>query len=297
MTDSVRLQTRATPGHGIEVLTPEAVQELRIPWDARYSKQEILDLVASEPDLSLWHPRTGGFLLASRWRHRDEIANVLDITGPAVSHELLRSFVDNATDAGFLLAVVAEYSERRSSSFYDAAGLQIVENIVVYELGRISRRSGIEDHLDRLRSRIVDVLDNSSLQQLLELDHAAFPWLWWNSSEEFLNYAAVPGVAIEAFDDDDGQPIGYIGTTSLGSWGHLDRIAVAPMRQGEGLGRRLLNYAIGRLSNGGARRIALSTQATNHVSRALYESMGFRRSRRHDYRIYGRSLRDDLETV
>ena len=113
------------------------VRSLRVPWDARYSRQDIIDLLRGEPGLSLWNPRTGGYLLGSRWRHRDEIANVVDIVGPAVADQLLRAFIALCTGRGFELAVVAEYSERRRSSFYFAAGMDVIEDIIVYELGKI----------------------------------------------------------------------------------------------------------------------------------------------------------------
>jgi ribosomal protein S18 acetylase RimI-like enzyme len=146
------------------------------------------------------------------------------------------------------------------------------------------------EQVDDLQTELVDLNDPDQRAELLRLDHRAFPWLWWNSAGEFENYASVPGVEIVLVRFEDGAPLGYIGTTSLGTWGHLDRIAVDPDLQGRGYGRRLLSLSIRRLGAAGAKRVALSTQASNTVSRALYESVGFRRSRAHDYRIYGRRL-------
>lgn len=290
MTDSLRAP--APTGHDEEflVLAPSDVRSLRVPWDARYSRQDIIDLLRGEPGLSLWNPRTGGYLLGSRWRHRDEIANVVDIVGPAVADQLLRAFIALCTGRGFELAVVAEYSERRRSSFYFAAGMDVIEDIIVYELGKIPPEYDRPVDLGGLRVAEIDIDDEREFEELLAVDHAAFPWLWWNSEGEFRNYAAVPGVTIEVFREPGGKLVGYIGTTSLGSWGHLDRIAVDPEMQGRGLGRTLLKYSIYRMKAQGARRVALSTQLSNRVSRALYESTGFRRSRAHDYRIYGRAL-------
>lgn len=290
VTDSLRAPSASAQDDEILVLSESNVRDLRVPWDARYSRQEISALVQSEPGLSLWNPRTGGYLLGSRWRHRDEIANVVDIVGPAVADQLLSAFIKLCAERGFELAVVAEYSERRRSSFYFAAGMEVIEDIIVYELGRIPPEYGGQVDLGSLSVAPINIEDEREFEELLEVDHAAFPWLWWNSAGEFRNYAAVPGVKIEGFRDPTGRMIGYIGTTSLGSWGHLDRIAVHPDVQGRGLGRKLLIYSIARMKAFGARRVALSTQQSNHVSRALYESTGFRRSRAHDYRIYGRAL-------
>ncbi len=279
------------PG-GIEILRPSDVAGIKIPWDARYTRSDIEEIAAQEPQLSLWNRRTGGYLLGGEWRHRREIANVIDINGPSVAVELLRAFVARAAELDFKLAIVAEYAERRRESFYAAAALEPIEDIVVYELGRLPADRVSFDRHSALNVEVVDLSCADQLHRLLEVDHSAFPWLWWNSVGEFENYASVPGVEIVMIRSDQGQTIGYIGTTSLGSWGHLDRIAVATELQGQGYGRRLLELAIDRLKSAGAKRVALSTQSSNTVSRALYESVGFRRSRGHDYRIYGRRIGD-----
>ncbi|CAN5679283.1 hypothetical protein BH23CHL2_BH23CHL2_02790 [soil metagenome] len=289
MTDTSQLKPAAIPD-GIEILRPSDLGSIRIPWDARYSRDEVADIVRGEPSLSLWNERTGGYLLASPWRHRTEIANVIDIVGPSVSVELLKAFIAHCEDLGFELAIVAEYAERRRESFYALAGMEVLEDIIVYELGRLLRNNRLLPNDAGLTFNPVDLADPSQFQELLDLDHRAFPWLWWNSRGEFENYNEVPGVAIEIARSDAGRVVGYIGTTTIGTWGHLDRIAVDPDLQGGGYGRALLDYTIQRLASLGARRIALSTQASNLVSQALYESVGFRRSRSYDYRIYGRRL-------
>ena len=65
------------------------------------------------------------------------------------------------------------------------------------------------------------------------------------------------------------------------------RIAVIPERQGAGYGLETLHFAIARLSDLGARRVGLSTQANNIRSQQLYERYGFRRTGGNDYTIYG----------
>lgn len=289
MTDTLASRPDSIPG-GIEVLQPADVAKIRVPWDARYSRSEIEELAGLEPALSLWNRRTGGFLLASQWRHRYEIANVIDINAPSIAKELLDAFVRRVSELGFKLAIVAEYSERRRESFYAASGLEPIEDIVVYELGRIPSIAGSGFDREGMQIEVVNLRDERQRDDLIRLDHRSFPWLWWNTVGEFENYGGVPGVEIVMVRLPTGEPLGYIGTTSLGSWGHLDRIAVDPDMQGRGYGRRMLALSIERLQAAGARRIALSTQASNTVSRALYESVGFRRSRSHDYRIYGREI-------
>jgi ribosomal-protein-alanine N-acetyltransferase len=277
----------------ISVLDVDDVRDLQVGWNARYSRNEIEAIVARNPSLSLWNRRTGGYVIATRWRHRDDIANVLEFAGASTADDLLRAFILRCAQLEFSLAVVAEYAERRRESFYFAAGMSVLEDIIVYELGRLPSHARRVGSAGDVRFRDLALDNVSQLEELIELDHRAFPWLWWNSEIEFLNYTEVPGVLIEGAYDGSGALVGYIGTTALGTWGHLDRIAVDPALQGRGLGRQMLEYSIATLGRRGARRIALSTQSSNAVSRALYESVDFRRSRAHDYRIYGRWLRPD----
>jgi ribosomal protein S18 acetylase RimI-like enzyme len=127
------------------------------------------------------------------------------------------------------------------------------------------------------------------MAELLRLDHAAFPWLWWNSAAEFAAYAETTGVRL-FLGRERGRPIAYVGVTSFPGWGHLDRIAVDPTAQERGLGREALAFAVGALAQAGAGRVALSTQETNVRSQRLYERFGFRRTPDHDYRLYGATL-------
>jgi ribosomal protein S18 acetylase RimI-like enzyme len=129
------------------------------------------------------------------------------------------------------------------------------------------------------------------LADLVRIDHAAFPWLWWNSPEEFVAYGGTPGVQLFV-GRLAGRVVAYVGLTHYLGWGHLDRIAVEPAAQGQGLGGQALAFAIGVLLRSGARRVGLSTQRRNVRSQRLYERFGFRRSPGYDYRLYGAPLRE-----
>jgi ribosomal protein S18 acetylase RimI-like enzyme len=157
---------------------------------------------------------------------------------------------------------------------------------VTFELDRLpppARRSG------RLRFVPVNSSDARSRATLLAIDHAAFPWLWQNCELEFETYGLTPGVEL-FLGLLDNQPVSYVGLTSYLGWGHLDRIAVLPELQGQGLGQEGLAFALDRLAMQGSRRVGLSTQRSNVHSQHLYERFGFRRAWGNDYRVYGRYL-------
>ncbi|MDQ2809331.1 MAG: GNAT family N-acetyltransferase, partial [Chloroflexota bacterium] len=127
-----------------------------------------------------------------------------------------------------------------------------------------------------------------NLATVLALDHAAFPWLWWNSEAELRAYSGYAGVQIW-LGWTAGVPVAYAGFTTLDRWGHLDRLATAPGWHGRGYGAAMLAYALGRMAALGVARVTLSTQATNTDSQRLYQGFGFRPTRE-VYDLYGQWL-------
>lgn len=269
----------------VQLLTTSDVRSLRMPWDGRFNEREIRDMVARVPRLSVFNRRTGEFLIGGPWRHRTEIATILELAATAGAIDLINAFTEASAAEGIQLIVASEQAERRKREFYAGAALDPAEDIVVYELARVRAAA------PQLRGLRFEQFDPDHIEQfdgLLDLDHQSFPWLWWNSSDEFLDYAGAPGVQIDVGRDESGAIVAYTGTTRFRTWGHLDRIAVAPQLQGRGLGKAALEWAVMSLARSGAKRVGLSTQARNLRSRQLYESYGFRRSPSHDYRIYAR---------
>jgi GNAT superfamily N-acetyltransferase len=244
-------------------------------------------ITRSEPNLSVWNQRTGEYIIGGEWRHRDEIANIVEIAATSGAIELVHGLAALAQRYGKRLLVASEQAERRRREFFYSAGLSELETIVVYELSRV--RAGRQRSIDLQFERVLP--DNvQAMRDLIALDHRAFPWLWWNTDREFAQYHNVDGVAIDLARTADGDPVAYVGMTRFRGWGHLDRIAVAPDAQGKGLGKAALDYAVMSLAEGGAKRIGLSTQARNEHSRRLYESYGFQRVPSHDYDVFGRWL-------
>jgi ribosomal-protein-alanine N-acetyltransferase len=125
----------------------------------------------------------------------------------------------------------------------------------------------------------------------MEVDHAAFPWLWWNSQEEFDWYLGVPGV--EAYVLLEGERVvAYAGLTISGRQGHLDRLAVHPDVQTRGYGRALVLFVLQRMAARRVERVALTTQVDNYKSAGLYTALGFVRTAIR-YPIYGVWLKDE----
>jgi ribosomal protein S18 acetylase RimI-like enzyme len=265
-------------------LAPRDTARLSLAWSSSFTIRELEQHLLDYPGLSWWIPATNEYLIGRPWRHRDEIVEVQELTARLRAEELVEALAGACRERGKRLLVMLDQYEARREGFYERIGFELLQNIIIYELARLPR---IIPAPARLRFAPVTPATRDAL---LAVDHAAFPWLWWNSPAEFDAYAAIYGVEIFLGTEQDGTPAAYVGLTSYRGWGHLDRIAVIPERQGAGYGLEALNFAVGHLAAQGARRVGLSTQADNVRSQHLYERYGFRRVGANDYTIYGRWL-------
>lgn len=271
----------------VETITLETVSRLRLGWSSRFDREDVGRLVFENPGLSLWIPDSGEYVVGGPWRHRSEIASVMEMVARNGAVPLLKAISIAAAEAGKRLIIASEHHESRQNAFYLSAGYELVEEIVIYELTRFGTEVA---ETSTLQFETVDLRDPAVFRELLTLDHQSFPWLWWNSREEFKNYAESFGVNIYLGRDEERKPVSYLGVTRFRNWGHLDRIAVDPTLQGRGYGWQSLDWAVRSLMQSGARRIGLSTQARNVRSRRLYERYGFQRVPAQDYALFGKWL-------
>lgn len=269
----------------IRLLRPDDVPLLHLGRHRRANDAVVKRVLTEYPNRSVWSPETLEFALVAPWRHRRDVAVIDELSAVKQARPLLQAAVRNCRREGDAVALMMEMDERRQPSFYGRAGLRLIENVITYELPKVRPIADTGE----LRFGLANPARPEQLAALLQIDHAAFPWLWWNSEEEFRVYGESPGTELH-LGTLDSRPVAYVGVSLFPGWGHLDRIAVDPAVQGGGLGRQTLIHAINVLHGAGARRIALSTQQENTRSQRLYEGFGFRRSPGYDYRLYGAAL-------
>ena len=279
----------------IKVLEPADVDRLRLGWWSRTDESELRRLLARAPGLSVWVPTAQEYVLVGPWRHRDDVVHAQELMSVRHPVELTRAAIERARESGARLFLAVEIADRRPGTFYDRAGLDLLETVQSYELVALRHTGQNQTDVDIRR---VDELSNSVRTELIKIDWGAFPWLWRNSDEEFGEYIAQPGVEIYLLRE-GGTPIGYLGITVFPGWGHIDRLAVLHSEQRRGYGRMLTEFAINRLMALGAVRVGLSTQQRNKQSQLLYKRLGFQRQVSGDYRIYGRALwqNDSIEDL
>lgn len=241
------------------------------------------DTLRSHPGRSVWVPGTLEHLLIGRWRNRWDISSIEEISAVRHLPALVEQAISQCHLHGDELLLALELESHRGRSRLERAGLGQLEEVITYELDTASMLFNLPE---LLRAVPAHREDNALLLDLLALDNAAFPWLWRNSLEEFGEYLASPGVQVLAFYAED-ELVAYIGITKFEGWGHIDRVAVLPERQGEGFGQAAVTLGLASLRKGGARRVGLSTQRSNVRSQRLYERLGFQRTPELDYHLYG----------
>ena len=289
-------QTRTDePPPDLTILSDEDVDQLRLGWWSKLDSSDVRRVLAAAPGLSIWMPSTCEYILVGPWRHRQEIVHIMELVSIRNTVDLAKRSIEQAAATNTRLYIAVEMTERRQVSFYDRIGMTILEDVLAYELIPDSGARQVIPDLDVER---ITKLDDASMRVLQDIDWDAFPWLWRNSRDEFIDYAMQPGVEIHLLRD-GGEPVGYVGFTCFPGWGHIDRVAVKSTMQGKGLGVALTRFATGKLARMGAAKIGLSTQRRNERSQRLYSGLGFRRQESGDYRIYGLALdeTDDLHEL
>ena len=269
-------------GAEVRLVTPNDVRRLHVSRWSTTSLQRLIEIVTAFPHRSVWNPASGDYAIVNGWRHRPEIAHLFELAAPRDPVAVVQSAIAAARDDGAQLFITVETDSTRRPAFYERLGLSLMEEVISLEHPDPKPR---EQRVDDIRP--LGDLDQTTLDQIVALDHAAFPWIWRNSTREFRTYVEEPGVELYGVVL-GGRIVAYIGFTAFLGWGHIDRVAVDQDHQGQGLGLKLTRFAIDRLVRVGARRIGLSTQASNVPARGMYEKLGFVRQLATDYRLYGR---------
>ena len=145
------------------------------------------------------------------------------------------------------------------------------EEFVELALMRLDLESGpaTPDHL------VVETQD-PDLDDLLEVDRSSFADFWRFDHNGLSEAIAATGKSKSFIvRGGDGPPIAYV----IVGYGHaiayLQRLAVHPEWQGNGMGRSLVRVAARSARASGARAMLLNTQFDNKAALGLYEAEGF----------------------
>jgi len=128
----------------------------------------------------------------------------------------------------------------------------------------------------RSPDHLVVATEDTPIEALLRIDHAAFDDFWRFDRFGMEEAIAATGKAKTLIvRGQQGEPIGF----SVVGFGHavayLQRLAVHPEWQGQRMGRSLIRASARTARSAGSHALMLNTQTDNAVATALYESEGF----------------------
>lgn len=115
---------------------------------------------------------------------------------------------------------------------------------------------------------------NTDLIQVLKLDRQAFKPLWqisWESLSTAFQQSAFATIA-----ESHGAVVGYQISTTTHNSTCLERLAVSPGHQNQGIGAALVYDLINDFQLSNASHLTVNTQQDNLSSQALYKKMGFK---------------------
>jgi ribosomal protein S18 acetylase RimI-like enzyme len=118
--------------------------------------------------------------------------------------------------------------------------------------------------------------DPVPVEDLLAIDAAAFT-PFWRFDEAGLREAmeATGRSRVLIIRDAEGGPAGFAIVGFGSAISYLQRVAVHPQWQGQGMGRSLVRVAARKARSAGAKVMLLNTQIDNHAAIRMYESEGY----------------------
>jgi len=206
-----------------------------------------------------------------RWRSDKAVAFLVPVPeGVAPSAEFARRCLGLLAAQGFERVVTVALSPTEQSGFLEA-GFVVHEHLHLLVLDSAVTIPPPPDEPRLHRAGLV------FRGGVLGVDAAAFA-PFWRLDRAGLREAllATPERRLRVVLGKRHKVVGYAICGAAGERGFVQRLAVDPQSQGQGLGKRLLLDGLAWLRSAGARQIVVNTQKGNNTALRLYRQVGFR---------------------
>lgn len=201
------------------------------------------------------------------WRGDHRVAYIAPLAeGAPAAADAVRRCCDLLARRGFSEAITAALGAAESSGFLEA-GFHVRErlHLLAHDLGPLPVPSDCPLRRGRRGDRAA----------ALEVDARSFDPFWRLDDSGFDEaIAATPSSRFRVAGD--GAVVGYAVTGRAGTRGFLQRLAVDPAHQREGIGGALAIDGLRWMQRRGVERALVNTQERNDGALALYEHLGFR---------------------
>ena len=211
-----------------------------------------------------------GRLRISPWHGDRATAYLAPVRGRPSQISVARC-VEQLADGGFRAAVTPALAPPEQTAFL-AAGFAVRERLHL-----LTRRI---DALPAVAapSTVIHRGRRSDRPAVLAVDHASFPPFWQLDAGGLVDaLAATPAARLRvARHEGDSTTVGYAIVGRAAGRGYLQRLAVLPTHQHQGIGTALVVDGLRWLRRWGAREVLVNTQEGNEAAVRLYERLGFR---------------------
>ncbi len=189
---------------------------------------------------------------------------------PVPSPDFLRRCLVTLTERGFTRVVTAALSPLEQTGFL-AVGFEVAEELHLLAL----QLDGLPPLPNGLR---VTRVSWHQRPEVLAIDRVAFS-PFWQLDEHGLEEAlrATPRTRFRGVEAPTGTLVGYAICGRSGVRGFVQRLAVDPAAQRQGIGRALLLDGLHWMRRRGVHRAVVNTQVGNAAALALYRNAGFRK--------------------
>ena len=201
---------------------------------------------------------------ARPWNDDEPQAALRLLRGGASFLEACSQHLLNLGTEGVISPPLPESAQRA----WNQAGYQPLVDLALMRKS-LDTATGAPDHL-------VVEQPSTDLSELLAIDEAAFAPFWrfnQGALEEAIGATSRSTTLIIL--GSDGGPIAYAVVGFGSAIAYLQRVAVQPEWQGQGMGRSLVRVVARKARAAGAKVLLLNTQTDNHSAIRLYEDEGF----------------------
>ena len=205
------------------------------------------------------------------WPQHPEIVQLIltdHTTGPTTSS--LSAWLSILASSGATMVRTGALSESATSPFL-SLGFERIQVLSLLEM-TIDRNPMTMAPLHSLRS----IRGPRQIALAARIDTAAFDPGWELDSQGIVDACeATPQHRIRLAVTAADEPAGYVITGRNGTAGFVQRLAVLPRFEGQGVASSLLSDGLSWLQRRGARTVLVNTDVANVRARRLYERFGF----------------------